>query len=228
MMHVVLRLALGCGSVFFALAAGGCGSTRQSEASLSELKGGIEIGLRRGAAWSTFTVKPPYVIGQAGSLRFHKGNMLGTLGGRQVNFRVEPDNLSGQLSSAQRADGLPMQTGGTIEVDIDGGPESLEISGVWNGRRVRFTVTPQTLNGTISALSGYGGGGQCQYVLDQADQDGTRRGVSTCFGLPEETIVEIPEPLGGWLTRSEMVSVLLALLSTPPVAGAETRSLIGF
>jgi hypothetical protein len=183
------------------IALGAC----RSGQSLPELKGGIEIGLRRGAAWSTYTVKPPYIIGNRGSLRINRGRMTGSVGGRQLSVAIEPDGLSGRA-------------GGTVEVEIHGTRDDVEVSGVWNGERVHFTITPDVLSGTIVAVSGEG---HCQYVLDRVSPEGTRLGMSTCSGLPEETAIEIPRAISGWLTQNEMVGVLLALLSTPPLTSLE-------
>ncbi len=209
----------------------------KSVAPLPELSGGIEIGLKRGSAWSTYTLRPPHLIGARGNLRIQKGRFSGAVAGVQTVIETTEEGLTGQA-------GCP------IELDIDGTPEELEVSGIWNGARVRFTITPESIRGTMGGapLSGGGSSGagrfdgssnglldgrvtnvgkcprstQCQYVLDKIDEEGVRSGVSICSGLPEDTVLEFPRNIQGWLSRNEAVAVLLVLLSSPPTTSMET------
>jgi hypothetical protein len=189
------------------LALAGCAQTRP----LPELEGGTEIGLRRGAAWSTVTVKPPYVIGPRMTLHLTKGALTGTIDTLPVNLKVEPDGFSG--------------TGplGAVSIDITESADKTEIEGSWNGQRAHFEVTPDALKGSLAIYRGrsMASAFYCQYVLDRVEADGTRVGTSICGGLPEETRLEIPKLAVGRLTRIEMVVVLLALLSSPPFTSME-------
>jgi hypothetical protein len=118
-----------------------------------------------------------------------------------------------------------------VAIEIQETKDELIFDGTWNGSRTNFRVTANSLPGTIvvdnlptsgpaarpysmSAVS-------CQYVLDRVLPDGSRAGISTCGSLPEETLLEIPPVVLGWLTRAEMVVVVLALLSTPPRTAME-------
>jgi hypothetical protein len=119
---------------------------------------------------------------------------------------------------------------GPVAVDIDDNPDTLTFEGTWNGSRVHFTVTTDTFKGSIPVrriprtdpftgrpIEGLTDATTCQYVLDRVSADGiAREGTSICSGLPEQTRLEIPRQVEAWLTRKEMVVVLLALLSTPP------------
>jgi hypothetical protein len=98
--------------------------------------------------------------------------------------------------------------------------------GTWNGARTNFRITQSSLRGTIPIYNFPTSGREarpfslsvlrCEYVLDRTQPDGSRAGISTCGSLPEETLLEIPRAVQAWLTRSEFVVVLMALLSTPP------------
>lgn len=209
-----------CGLVLFVVCAitVGCKHSRP----LPQTEGGVEVGLRRGAAWSTLTVRPPYVIGPRVNLRLNKGQFTGSIDSRPVNIKADAQGLSG--------------TGplGNVAVDINGGPEELLIDGMWNDARVNFRITPQSLRGTIMVgVAGRhdpdtGRGRRfsnvlsCQYVLDKVEPDGTRSGTSICQGLPEETRLEVPRAAQGWLTRAELVVVLLSLFSSPPTTTMES------
>lgn len=178
---------------------------------LPATRGGIELGLRRGAAWSTVTVKPPYAIGPRVNLHIGKGVFSGEIDGGAVNLRVDDQGVEGTGPA------------GSVAVDIEEQLDKLVIEGSWNGSRLHLEVTPGSMRGTIAV----GAGGRlenvasCQYVLDRVDTSGARLGTSICGGMPVDTRLEIPGALQKWLTRPEMVVVLLALLSAPPMTGVE-------
>jgi hypothetical protein len=202
------RALLTVAAVTAVLATGGC---RQQLQPLRETEGGIEVGLRRGAAWSTLTVKPPYVIGPRVTLHLTKDVFTGSIDGMPVNLKVEPDGIEGRGPSGQ------------VSIDIDDSADKLVIEGSWNGQRAHFEITTDTLKGSLAIRRGrtLSSASYCQYVLDRVEADGSRAGTSICGGLPEETRLEVPRPVVGWLTRSELVVVLLALLSSPPFTSME-------
>jgi hypothetical protein len=61
----------------------------------------------------------------------------------------------------------------------------------------------------------------CQYVLDHREADGGLSGTSICAGMPQQTRLEVPAIADALLTRAELVTVLVAFLSAPPVASSE-------
>jgi hypothetical protein len=201
-----LRLVIATTAV---LAAVGCKTMEP----LPEVAGGVEVGLRRGAAWSTLSIKPPYVIGPRVNLHLKKDLFTGSIDGRPVNLHVESDGIQG--------------TGpvGPVAIDITDGPDKLVFEGSWNGQRAHFEVTPDSLRGSLPIFAGraVSSAFYCQYVLDRVTADGARVGTSICNGLPEETRLEVPRPVLGWLTRPELVVVLLALFSSPPFTSLETN-----
>lgn len=186
-----------------------------SNLGLPELKGGIELGLKRGSGWTTLTVKPPLIIGPRTNLTLKNGVFSGNIDGRPVKLHVLKDGISGQGPY------------GNVNVDIYDGPDSMTIEGAWNDSRVHFKVTAESFRGTIAVLNDNAGllrnTESCQYVLDRVDTDGSRLGISTCSGMPENTRIEVPGPVQDWLTRQELTVVLLALLSSPPTTFQERR-----
>jgi hypothetical protein len=204
-----------CLAVAVVVATVGCKQTEP----LPELSGGAELALRRGASWSTVKVRPPYAIGPRVNLHFDHGHVSGQLdpGGVMMENRI------GALSLTINEEGIQGSGPyGAVAVDVDDQPTQLTFDGTWNGARVHFVVTPDSFKGSIPVRR-YGrsdsvsGVTTCQYVLDRVSADGAaREGTSICGGLPEETRLEIPRQVEAWLTRKEMVVVLLALLSTPP------------
>jgi hypothetical protein len=183
---------------------------------LPEVEGGVELGLRRGASWSTVKVRPPYIIGPRANLHIQKDVVRGTLDTLPVSLHLEPDGIDG--------------TGplGPVAVDITNAPDKLTIEGSWNGQHVHFEITSTSIRGSLAGVfvgrsMARGRPMYCQYVLDNVDSSGARTGSSICSGLPEETRLEIPSAVQTWLTRPELVLVFLALLSTPPVTSLELQ-----
>ncbi len=195
---------------------------------LPEVKGGIEMGVRRGAAWSTLTVRPPYIIGPRGTLKLQKGMMTGTLG-----------DVSGPTGSIyvtiEKGGASGMGPYGPIAIDVEDDPAEINVGGMWNGARVHFRITEESFRGTIPIFNSEANRSPitrapmpstvatCQYVLDKVEPDGSRSGMSICGAMPEDTLLDVPRAIQGWLTRSEMVVVLLALLSAPPFTSMERR-----
>ncbi len=184
------------------LALGGCAANQGPPT--REVKIGVDVGLRRGASWTTFNVRPSRVVGPTATLEFKKGKISGFLDNQTVHLDVKPEELTGVA-------------GGRVALDIDQQPGSMAISGMWNDARVHFEITPDSLRGTITG----GSLGHCQYVLDQTDGDGARSGTSICSFMPEETRLEFPGTVEKWLGRGETVAVLLALLSSAPATTAD-------
>jgi hypothetical protein len=208
------------GLALIALVAGAAGC--RAVEPLPELRGGAELALRRGSSWSTLKVQPPYAIGPRVNLHFNHGKVSG-----QIDAGVVMDSRIGAVSLTINEDGIE-GTGpyGAVAVDIEERPNTLNFDGTWNGSRVNFVITADSLKGTIpirrfGASSSVAGVSSCQYVLDRVAADGAREGTSICNGLPEETRLEVPRVVEAWLTRKEMVVVLLALLSTPPQTSLE-------
>ncbi|MCG5055594.1 MAG: hypothetical protein KA712_21765 [Myxococcales bacterium] len=194
-------------------AASGLAACGGSNMGLQELKGGIELGVRRGAAWTTLTVKPPYVIGPRTNLKLERGVFSGNIDGRGVKLYVDESGVHGQGPF------------GNVNVEIFDGPDSMTIEGTWNDSRVHFKVTEDSFRGTIPVWNNNAGllrdVESCQYVLDKVDVDGSRMGFSTCNNLPEDTRIEVPAAVQDWLTRPELTAILLALLSSPPTTYLE-------
>jgi hypothetical protein len=189
---------------------------------LPELSGGAELALRRGAAWSTVKVRPPYAIGPRVNLHFNHNKVSGQLDPGQMM-----DTRLGALSLTIDDEGISGSGPyGDVAIDVSDQPNVLVFDGTWNGSRVNFTITDQSFRGTVpirrfGATNSVSGVSTCQYVLDKVTADGAREGTSICGGLPEETRLEVPRQAQAWLTKKELIVVLLALLSTPPQTSLE-------
>jgi len=207
--------------VLFAASALGCKGP--AGGGLPELEGGAEVALRRGSSWSTIKVRPPYAIGPRVNLHFYKKGMVsGNIdAGTIMDGRISSLNLTIDEQGIQGEGPY-----GSVAVDVEDGPETLNFEGTWNGSRVTFTITANAVKGTIpirrvGRADSVGGVTSCQYVLDRLASDGAREGTSICNGMPEETRLEVAPRVNAFLTRKELVVVLLALFSTPPQTSLE-------
>jgi hypothetical protein len=185
-----------------------------------------QMGLARGARWSVLSVQPPNLSGPFFELVLRDHVLTGwvageTAPGGAVRVSIEPDGASGFG---------PL---GPVALDIEEQPDRLAVQGLWNGQRCKLVFTPGEMRATIAdnarpAVRPSLGGmeppardSSCQYVLDRAEPDGGLSGVSICAGMPQPTRLEVPAVADALLTRAELVTVLVAFLSAPPVAGSE-------
>ena len=171
------------------------------------LEGGAEIGLQRGSGWSTLTVKPPHVVGPRGNLNLQDGVISGRIDGRTLRLEVDENSVQGIG---------PM---GQVAVEVSESPTQWEASGMWNGSRVRLEVSDEGIQGTIAVHNGgtVARVQNCQYKLNRVDPaSGARIGSSICNGMPAQTRMEVPAAASRYLTRTELMVVLMTLISVPP------------
>ena len=65
----------------------------------------------------------------------------------------------------------------------------------------------------------------CEYYLNLDASNGAMVGGSTCGAMPQETRLEVPEVAQAWLTDAQLMTILVAVLATPPALTAESTSL---
>src|SRR6185295_1300570 len=158
------------------LAAADVGCHGPNGGGLPELEGGAEVALRRGSSWSTIKVRPPYAIGPRVNLHFYKkGSVSGNIdSGTTMDGRISALNLTINEEGIQGEGPY-----GSVAVDVEDGPETLNFEGTWNGSRVTFTITANSVKGTIpirrfGRVDSVGNVTSCQYTLDRLASDGAR------------------------------------------------------
>lgn len=170
------------------------------------------------------TVVPPYLSGPFFSLQLRQNVLSGwvsgdTAPGGSLHVTIEDDGAAGHGPH------------GPVAMDFFEQDADTVAEGVWNGQRVHLVFGEQGLRGTVADKdSGRGAdkrGSWCQYVLDHADGPRTFTGVSICAGLPQQTRLDVPPAALSFLRRPELVTLLVVLLSSPPLAVAEGYTPLG-
>lgn len=209
----------------------GSGSPAGRAARADDQGGGPEIGLRRGYAWATLTVRPPHIIGPNATMLLKDSVLSGAISGARMHVRINPDGADGYGPS------------GPVALNFTKGPASVEVNGTWNGYRVHLDFAEDSLRGTVVNSGDHSGTPEfrrpdfgplaapqdpgivtyatCEYSLNEVGKDGALSGTSICGGMPEPTRLEVPRLVRVYMTRPELVVVLVALLSTPPIIASE-------
>jgi hypothetical protein len=170
------------------------------------------------------TVVPPYLSGPFFSLQLRQNVLSGWVSGDSapggsLHVTIEDDGAAGHGPH------------GPVAMDFFEQDADTVAEGVWNGQRVHLVFGEQGLRGTVADKdSGRGADKRdswCQYVLDHADGPRTFTGVSICAGLPQQTRLDVPPAALSFLRRPELVTLLVVLLSAPPLAVAEGYTPLG-
>jgi hypothetical protein len=202
-----------------------------------------QIGLQRGGHWSVLSIRPPHLTGPQFNLML-KDHVLsgsisgGTAPGGNLHVAIADDGADGHG---------PL---GPVSMDFVTTEDSTVAEGMWNGHRVHIVFRRESVKGTIAdnsdmmtktdpeqgrtfrtrALGGTGGqnmldpaarNSSCEYFLTEISTDGALTGGSICSGMPQPTRLEVPTMANTYLTRPELVTVLVAVLSSPPQVAAE-------
>ena len=209
----------------------------------SSVRGGEDtpqIGLQRGGHWSVLTIRPPHLTGPQFNLLLKDHVLTGSISGGTAP--------GGNLHVAIADDGAdghgPL---GPVSMDFVTNEDSTVAEGMWNGHRVHIVFRKESVKGTIadnsdsnsrsdpgSTIRGTamrGGGASmldpaarnssCEYFLTEVTIEGALTGGSICSGMPQPTRLEVPRLAQSYLTRPELVTVLVAVLSSPPVVASE-------
>jgi hypothetical protein len=189
------------------------------------------IGLVRGDRWSELTLRPPYFNGRLFNLVL-KGKVLsgsvsgGTAPGGALHLKIDEDGAEGEG---------PL---GPVAMDFTSADDATVAEGLWNGQRVYLEFRADSVRGTVADNSGFSARSEavrrtgraleppardtsCEYFLDHAGSDGALLGGSICSGVPQQTRLEVPAAARTLLTRSELLTVLVTVLSVPPVPASE-------
>jgi hypothetical protein len=205
------------------------------------------IGLQRGGHWSVLSIRPPHLSGPQFHLLLKNSVLTGAVSGGTapagtLRVNIKPDGAEGfgPLGPVS-LDFFSDDNTTTAEGTWNGGRVHL----VFSRDSLRGTVASNSFFHSKSSAGGTSGAEgfrnprlrsfgraadqidplpsdvSCEYYLDQLSSDGALNGGSTCAGMPQQTRLEVPRIAQAWMTRAELVTVLVAVLSSPPIVIAE-------
>jgi hypothetical protein len=207
------------------------------------------IGLVRGARWSLLAIRPPYLSGPLFTLTLKDHHLTGWIAGESapagaVRVQIDDDSASGYAPSgpvaidfqwtddSEAMEGLwngrrvhlVLTSAGLRGTVADNSDFPLLGSPTVTAERRRSLGLPPPRRfdlGTFPEMDSENRNSSCEYELDARAADGAFVGTSICAGMPQPTRLEIPAAAASWLSRPELMTVLAALLSAPPVPPSE-------
>jgi hypothetical protein len=205
------------------------------------------IGLQRGGRWSVLSVRPPHLTGPNFHLMLKNSTLSGQISvgvapGGSVHVAVAADGAEGYgplgpvsldfFEEDERVIADGTWNGGRVHLEF--AQDSLNGTVATNSQFAGRSTPggPDGLTPMRSSRSNRWGGtsnpfmpaamdASCEYFLTERGRDGALTGGSICGGMPQQTRLEVPNVAQAWMTRAELLTVLVAVLSAPPVVAAE-------
>jgi hypothetical protein len=205
------------------------------------------IGLQRGGHWSVLTIRPPHLSGPLFHLMLKNGVLTGAVSGGdapagtlRVNIKKDGAEGFGPLGPVSLDYDMD-----EVKTEVEGTWNGGRVHLVFAKDSLKGTVAANSFFYSKTNAAGLAGMESfraprtrvfgraadqidplpadlsCEYYLDQLTSDGALNGGSTCAGMPQQTRLEVPAMAKAWMTHPELVTVLVAVLSAPPVVQAE-------
>jgi hypothetical protein len=239
---VLVLLGPGCGN----LGGGGGGGLGGAASDMSPDT--PHIGLQRGGRWSAISIRPPNLSGQLFHLQLRNSVLTGAVSGGaapagSLRVTIRKDGAEGfgplgPISLDFETDEAATVAEGTWNggrVHLVFARESLRGTvttnsffysrsnggGVANMESFRNPRVTRAFGRAADTIEPVPQDLSCEYYLDHLSSDGALNGGSICAGMPQQTRLEVPAQAKTWLTHAELVTVLVAVLSAPPVVISE-------
>jgi hypothetical protein len=226
-----------------ALLLGGAGGCSGSSSSVREDT--PQIGLQRGGRWSVLSLKPPHLTGPQFNMLLKDGVLTGTISGGaapggSLHVSIAEDGADGHgplgpvsmdfITTADSTIAEGMWNGHRIHIVF--AHDSVKGT-VADNSDIMTRTDPDATRGMpalrvrgvrvagANAIDPLPRNSSCEYFLTETAPDGALTGGSICSGMPQPTRLEVPKMAQAYLTRPELVTVLVAVLSAPPSPQAE-------
>jgi hypothetical protein len=206
-----------------------------------------QISLYRGGGWSVLSLKPPHLTGPLFNMILKDGVLTGTVSGGtspggalhisiaddgadghgpmgpvSMDFITTPDSTIAEgmwnghrVHLVFRKDSIR----GTVADNSDSNTRT-DRDATRGMPSMRSRINGQRLPGA-DAIDPLPKNSSCEYFLTETSPDGALTGGSICSGMPQPTKLEVPKMAQAYFTRPELVTVLIAILSAPPMSNAE-------
>jgi hypothetical protein len=205
-----------------------------------------QIGLQRGGRWSVLSLKPPHLTGPQFNMMLKDGVLSGTISGGSapagtLHISIAEDGADGHgplgpvsmdfITTQDSTVAEGMWNGHRVHIvfarDSIKGTVADNSDSLTRTDRDATRGMPGLRTRTGARLAGADAidplprNSSCEYFLTETSPDGALTGGSICSGMPQPTRLEVPKMAQAYLTRPELVTVLVAVLSAPPSSQAE-------
>jgi hypothetical protein len=173
-----------------------------------ELEGGAEIAIRRGPDTGMYLkVRPPLAVGPYSNLVIRKGRISGIHCGGGLDVTARPDHISGFGPG-----------GGVVEMEVWGDDAEVNAEGMWNGAYGHVEATPDSLRVTLALRPTRVERGRVSPAIHRSwsfrrGADGAFTGTPTVNGTPQWTALMVDDKVNAYLTRAEVLTLLMTLLA---------------
>lgn len=205
-----------------------------------------QIGLQRGGRWSVLSLKPPHLTGPHFNMMLKDGVLSGTISGGSapagsLHVSIADDGADGHgplgpvamdfITTHDSTTAEGMWNGHRIHIVFS--RDSIKGT-VADNSDILTRTDPEATRGMAglrnrsgqriagaNAIDPLPRNSSCEYFLTETTPDGALLGGSICSGMPQPTRLEVPKMAQSYLTRPELVTVLVAVLSAPPTPPSE-------
>jgi hypothetical protein len=205
-----------------------------------------QISLYRGGRWSVLSLKPPHLTGPQFNMLLKDGVLSGTISGGTapggaLHIAIAEDGADGHGPLGPVSMDFITDHDSTVAEGMWNGHRVHlvfrrdSIKGTVADNSDVMTRTDREATRGMPGLRNRAGqrmagadaidplprNSSCEYFLTETSPDGALTGGSICSGMPQPTKLEVPKMAQAYLTRPELVTVLVAVLSSPPPSVAE-------
>jgi len=205
-----------------------------------------QIGLYRGGRWSVLSLKPPHLTGPQFNMLLKDGVLTGTISGGTapggaLRISIADDGADGHGPLGPVSMDFITTQDSTVAQGLWNGHRVHlvfrrdSIEGTVADNSDVFTRTDRDATRGMPGLRNRAGqrvpgadsidplprNSSCEYFLTTLEPSGALTGGSICSGMPQPTKLEVPKMAQAYLTRPELVTVLVAMISAPPPSTAE-------
>jgi hypothetical protein len=183
-------------------------------APLPEVQGGPEIAIRRGPDMGmNLRVRPPHAVGPYSNMIIRKGRISGIHCGGGFDITAEEDRIHG------RGPG-----GGTVEMQVWGDDNEINAEGLWNGAYGHLEATNDSLKVSLAMGPTRVERGRVLHARYRSysfhkGANGLFTGTPMVNGTPQWIALDVPERVRAYLTRPELLAILMTLFGGAQSSG---------
>jgi hypothetical protein len=183
-------------------------------APLPEVQGGAEISIHRGPdIGMALKVRPPHAVGPYSNMTIRRGRISGIHCGGGFAITAAPDRISGHGPG-----------GGVVEMEVWGDDSEINAEGLWNGAYGHLEATPDSLRVSLAMAPTRVERGRVIHARSRSysfrrSGEGLFTGEPRVNGTPEWMSLAVPERVRAYLSREELLAILMTLFAGAAPSG---------